>query len=551
MNFLELIKKVQVESESAMVYFIGVDNEFLTDFLKSDFTIQISIFDAGFKNEFRKSDKINIVFQVPEEDKSYSRLLHKLIESIRARKFIIILAKTLSSLIQYFSFFAENKFTKIFGTIGNTSSYAYMPYADNPIQELVSNSGHLPDAWKDFNGFALRTIIQEDVPRTFWYRNEKGQKCIGGKYGEIILQFLKRHNATFKEIYIRNVTKETYFNISLKNNIDISMNSFLPQENFDFSYPVSIEEMVVMTPVNGLLSPHEYFQRPFSGAVWLCIVGSVFYITIAKIMINKLTTSRIDIWASFSDTFLILLNLPIEKPITSNYRFYLLVLLFAFIIGNLFGAFFQSFLTVFIKIKQYDSIQDLVENNISVIIPNFRWDIIKNKSYPDGLEKIILPTNLGTFAAEFTSMRNTSLAYLIEEDTCLFYIGFQSLYRKSLFRVARETICSHHFGYLLPPNSPFKDILNYFIVEIKQTGLLEKWDKDVFYQAKGQGVGSTVYKDYVHEEAHVPLTLHQLQFAWNILVIGLSISTVVFVIECVFKKFLFFLILRTHINSYN
>ncbi|XP_055846960.1 uncharacterized protein LOC129912646 [Episyrphus balteatus] len=450
----------------------------------------------------------------------------------------------MDTMIENFHFFAENKFTRIFGIIGNTSSYAYMPYADNPIQELVSNPGHLPDDWKDLNGFALRTIIQEDVPRTFWYRNERGTKLIGGKYGQTIVQFLKRHNATFEVIPFFSQDLESYFNAILNNSIDISMHAYTAPQNLDYSYPVSIEDFVIMVPINGFLSPHDYFRRPFSGAVWLCIGFTIVFITIAKIMIDKVTTSEFDIWSSFTDIYLALLNLPTEKTIISKYRFYLVLLLFSFIIGNLFGAYFQSFLTVFIKIDQYDTIQDIFDKNISVMIASFQWEVIKNTSYPEDLKKIILPQDFSIYLSHFMSMRNTNFAYLTDADRIKFYIGFQSLFRRSLFRIARETVGTHHCGYSLPDNSPFKEILNDFIIEIRQTGLLQKWDSDVLYQAKAHNFGSTIYKDYVHEEAHSPLTLHQLQFAWNFLLSGLIISSVVFVFECVFEKFLFFLILE-------
>ncbi|XP_055846941.1 uncharacterized protein LOC129912633 [Episyrphus balteatus] len=290
------------------------------------------------------------------------------------------------------------------------------------------------------------------------------------------------------------------------------MNSYLPRKYLDMSYPVSIEDSVIMVPVNGFLSPHEYFQRPFSTGVWLCIGFSVVFIAVSKIFLDKIITSKADIWSSFSDTYQILLHLPTEKPITSNYRFYLLVLLFAFIIGNLFRAYFQSFLTVFIKIKQFDTIQDLADKNVSVMISNNVWEILKNESYPDGFDKIIYPVDFFTYATEFVSMRNTNFAYAVDENKCQFYIGFQSMFRKSLFRMAKETIYNHQFGYLLPPNSPFKEILNDFIIEIRQTGLLQKWDSDIFHQAKLLGYASKIYTDYVYEEAHVALTLNQLQF---------------------------------------
>ncbi|XP_055846962.1 uncharacterized protein LOC129912648 [Episyrphus balteatus] len=376
-------------------------------------------------------------------------------------------------------------------------------------------------------------VIVFEVPK-------KGRNC--SKILQNLFENIKvrKHNSTFREIGSSNQSKEDYFKSLFNNNIDISMNSYLPRPNLDLSYPVSTEDFVIMVPVNGFLSPHEYFKRPFQTTVWITIAVFIVYIIGIKVLMEKITTSRVNIWSNFSNTYLILLNLSTEKPIVSNYRFYLLVFLFAFIIRNLFGAYFQSFLTVFIKIKQFDTVQDLVNNNISIMCTYFQWDLIQNKSYPKGLKEIIQPANLRKFSSEFMSMRNTNFAFVADEDRCQFFIDFQSLFRKSLFRRAKEAICRHHFGYLLPPNSPFKEILNDFIIDIKQTGLLQKWDSDVVYQAKLQGFGSMIYKDNsLYEETFVPLTLHRIQFAWTVLIVGWGISIVVFINECVFEKALF------------
>ncbi|XP_055846968.1 uncharacterized protein LOC129912653 [Episyrphus balteatus] len=521
----ELIEKVYGQSDSAELYFIEIDDEFLIEFMKTEVFTPISTFNADFTDIFRQRNNIFIVFQVSEEGKNFSKLLRNLIESVQIRKFVIISAKTLKSLIQYFYFFAENKFTRIFGIIDNTSSYAYLPYADQPVQQIVDSTSILPDALKNLNGFALRTSFNEEFPRTFRYPNKKGQKSIGGQFGQIIVQFLKRHNATYKETLIDNsiiAPSEISRNLLLNNEIDLTMNVHSAKKDVDISYPVTIEEHVIMVPVNGLLSPHEYFQRPFQAAVWMSILFFIIFITVTKMVIDKIATSRVDIWSSFSDSYLTMLNLPTEKPITSNYRFYLVVFLFAFIIGRLYGTYFQSFLTVFIKIKQFETIQDLIDSNIPVMISIDRWEKIKNNSYPEGLEKIILPTNFSIAVPIFMTMRNTSYAYVTGEDRCQFYIGFQSLFRKSLFRRAQETINSNFLGYMLPHNSPFKEILNQFIIEIRQTGLMQKWDSDVVYQAKAAEFGATIYKEYVYKDVHAPLKLYQLQFAWKFLMFGLN-----------------------------
>ncbi|XP_055909267.1 uncharacterized protein LOC129944102 [Eupeodes corollae] len=528
----EFIVKIYKRTDSADVFFIGTDEDFLSDFVKTEVDIPISFFDDSFSGNFRQCNNAFIVFLVPENNHAYWKMLNNLIHSLLVRKFVLISASTFNSLNEYFYFFAERNFTRIFGMLSNSSSYAFLPFADNQVQEL-SEEDNLPDALKDLNGFVVRTTIQFESPRSFWYPSSNGQESIGGRFGQIFLQFLRRHNATFKEICIgnsRNPNIEAMVNATINQEIDISTNPYFQQKNLDFSYPVTLNKLVIMVPYNGLLSPNQYFWRPFTAGVWLCICLSVILMIIVKITLDSLSSSRVDVWSSFCVIYLMLLNLPAPTP-SSNYRFYCFVLLFAFIIGIFYDTYFQSFLTVFIKIKQFDTIKDLAKNNILVMVSSFRWNIIQNNSFPEELRKIIRPTPHLEFVTQMNSMRNTSYAFISEEDRCQFFIAFHSFYEKCLFRIAREYLKVDYTGYLLPFHSPFKEILNNFIIEIKQTGLTKKWDSDIIFQTSAAGFRMRKDKNNKTGFGNIKLTVHTLQFAWISLTIGLSISTLIFIGE--------------------
>ncbi|XP_055909268.1 uncharacterized protein LOC129944104 [Eupeodes corollae] len=524
----EFIVKIYKRTDSADVFFIGTHEDFLSDFVKIEVNIPISFFDDSFSGNFRQCNNAFIVFLVPENNDAYWKMLNNLIHSLPVRKFALIIASTFNSLNEYFYFFAERNFTRIFGMLSNSSSYAFLPFADNQVQEL-SEEDNLPDALKDLNGFVLRTTIQFESPRSFWYPSSNGQESIGGRFGQIFLQFLKRHNGTFKEICIgnsRSLNIEAVVNATINQEIDLSTNPYFQQKNLDFSYPVTLNRLVLLVPYNGFLPPNQYFWRPFTAGVWLCIWLSVILMIIAKIILDSLSSSRVDVWSSFCVIYLMLLNLPAPTP-SSNYRFYCFVLLFAFIIGIFYDTYFQSFLTVFIKIKQFDTIQDLAKNNILVMVSSFRWNNIKNNSIPEELIKIIRPISPPEFLSKIISMQNTNYAFVTEEDICNILIAFQEPHKQNSFRIARETLSIVHTGYLLPFNFPFKEILNNFIIEIKQTGLTQKWDSDAIWQTK-KAVGFKTKIDKNKEDRNVPLTVHHLEFAWNSLTVGLTISTLVF-----------------------
>ncbi|XP_055905765.1 uncharacterized protein LOC129941213 [Eupeodes corollae] len=534
----ELIVRVHENSEAATIYFIEVESEFLTEFMRAEVFIPISIFASSEAlSRPGQSTNVIIVYQSPDETDNHnsSKALQSAIKNIQVRKFVIVVAENLDILRQYFEFFREHKFSRIFGIIANSSSYAYMPFADNPILELFKSSRFLPDALKDLNGFALRTTVQTDPPRTFWYPNKNGQKRIAGRFGQIFVQFLRKHNASFEEILMnaRNrLDLEGIVNATLSHEVDISMNLCYPNKNLDMSYPLIVSKIVIMVPYNGFLHPSEYFLRPFATTTWMAIGLMFAFVTIAKILLDSFIDKDVDVWSSFSFTYLTMLNLPTDRPV--YYRFHLLVLIFAFIIGTLFVSYFQSYLTVYISIKQYDTIQDLVDHNISVLISTFGWNIIKDDPLPQGLDQIILTIHPTLFIPKLVSMRDTNFAYIVDDDRCKFYIDLQSSYRKSLFHRARQPVNSYFIGFLLPFHSPFKEILNNFIFEIWQTGLIQKWDSDVIFQAKAANFKLNMYKEKDGNDdlnRCVKLTLNHLLFAWKWLKTGLLIATMVFIME--------------------
>ncbi|XP_055843695.1 uncharacterized protein LOC129910367 [Episyrphus balteatus] len=488
----QLIEKVHNLSDSAAVYFVGVEDEFLADFMKTHSSIPISIF-SSISSDFIYFTNTILVFQDPANVnvKNTSLLITKLL----VRKFVIVIASNINTLNQYFFYFKEHNFTRIFGVSGDIS-YAFLPYAKIQIQQLI-RTDPFPDAMKDLNGFVFRTAIQKDVPRTIQYPDKNGQNRIGGSLAPVFVEFLKRFNAKFEEILINNSSELNMpglFNATINHEIDISMNTYLPHEGLELSYPITVLDYVIMVPRNGYLDPYDYFQRPFSVTVWLCIGLTLLYITIIKVILD-ICQGNSDHWSCFSETFLNFLNLPTERPITFAYRLHFLVLIFSFVIGQLYNIYFTSFLTVYIPIKQFDTVQDMVDKNLQLLMADYEFDRRPN-FYPAGLANLIVPISHTVQLPQMYSMRNTSYAYALGEDRCQFLVQWQiTLIGRSLFRRARQSIKFYYLGFLLAFHSPFKEILNNFIIEIQQTGLLKKWNSETVCQAKQMGFSLNVTRN--------------------------------------------------------
>ncbi|XP_055910488.1 uncharacterized protein LOC129944851 [Eupeodes corollae] len=538
-----LIERIQSESNSATVCFIGIKADFLTYFMSYHSDVPVLHF-SSLEIHFNEVSSSNVVIvfnsDYNNEMKQTFVNLELLVRQLNHRNFVVIVSKSYDNLEEYFNFFSENKFTRIFGIVDNTT-YVYFPFASPSVRvRRVRNDGHLPNALTDLTNFTFRTTVQKDYPRAFRYTDTNGQSQIGGRIGLMFVNFVRIHNATFEEIVLNNST-ELYIlsviNATLFDEIDISMNIYEKTKGLDLSYPVKFEKWNIMVPINGHLDPYEYFKRPFSSIVWICIGFTLIYITVIEVFLNIYRGIKPNIWRSFSQGFLTILSRPLERPISSEYYIiHCQVILFAFVMSNLYYIHFTSFLTVFINVKQYDTIKELVENNVAVMIPDFEYELLSDfKNFPRGFEKSFVPTNNFIFAAEVNSMSNLSFGSTGGGDKCEFLIRLQSFYMKPLFRKAKEPLSEYFLGFLLPKHSPFKGILNEFIFRIEQTGLLLKWDADAVYQAILAGHPIDVNtKRSENRGKELPLTMHHLHFGFRCLTVGWIIGAVLFVCEISF-----------------
>ncbi|XP_055910490.1 uncharacterized protein LOC129944853 [Eupeodes corollae] len=473
------------------------------------------------------------------EQEFMTSLLQKFIPTLRVRKFVIISADNFEKLQDYFIFFKENKFTRIFG-IFNRTTYAYMQFADRKIQQVYMEV-KLPNSMEDLNGFVFRTTVERNIPRTFWYTTKEGQRKIGGCFGQIFLSFIRRHNATFKEIKLNNYT-DMYgpgiINATLHNQIDLSMNIYADSKGLDPSYPVKLGRFLVMVPLNGYVDPNEYFKRPFSLGLWILIGINLIYIVLIDVVIKILTNKPVDIWQSFSQMYLAMIGGSREIPVTTAYRLHIQVFLLSFILMNIYVIWFTSFLTVYIKVKQFETLQDLIDNDVKVMIASYFWKAISvSKILKPGFENLVVTVDYETHLTEMYSMKNTTFAYGLSADLSEFLISLQACFEKPLFHITRDSLLVYNSGFVLAPHSPFKENLNFFIIQVFETGLINKWDYDVVVQARYAGLKELdVHRGnrrtpHKNNDMHVALTVGHLMFCWNLLAIGLTLASLAFVGE--------------------
>ncbi|XP_046641479.1 ionotropic receptor 93a-like [Daphnia pulicaria] len=99
---------------------------------------------------------------------------------------------------------------------------------------------------------------------------------------------------------------------------------------------------------------------------------------------------------------------------------------------------------------------------------------------------------------------------------------------KCNFQIAKESFISATASFALPKNSPYTPTINQGILELLQIGLIDHWDtwfRPMPPQCNGKPPNGNKTKKLS------PLSLKNLTGAFLVLLVGLSLSILVFLIE--------------------
>ncbi|XP_055840859.1 uncharacterized protein LOC129908422 [Episyrphus balteatus] len=532
-GLIELIKRANNHCDSSTISFVNFKGNFLSIFLQENPKIPVFILN-NLEIEYEKFPNVILVIQVLENESIQNdKVLPKIIPKLRDRKCVIVFGSNFTNLEQSFSFLASNNFRLILG-IADNIRFAYFPFADNKMQKF-SRNGPFPQPLKDLYGFTIRTTCSLDLPRLSRLAgfSKDSKQEISGFLGKLFLSFIKKHNATFREILSpftnRSMRGDEIVNAGRENRIDISMNAYVPQETGGWSYPIKVIACVLRVPVNGFVDPKEYFKRPFSPGVWLWIGIFVIYVTLMKVLVNKCLEKDPEYWYSFSTAFSAMLMLSPEKNVTNYFRLHLQIFIFTLLIATIYTIYFTSFMTVYIRIKQLDTLQDLVDNNLPVLVGSLDYEQFKKANpYPKQFFDLLVPVSSVEYTRELLPMSNNTIAFVIGEDRMDFFYQIERSLRDPWFRKAKERLNYFLFSYITAPHSIFEDILNDCILNVQQSGLMQKWDSDFtstsFVQIKSAlGLGNTF------KAMHGPLNVEHFISVWIGWAFGLILGLVVIV----------------------
>lgn len=410
-----------------------------------------------------------------------------------------------------------------------------------PIDDINTTFYNSKTQLKDLNGYKIRTPLSREPPRAFLYVDPKTNETkIGGYAGKILINFLRLVNGTLSRLIplnaINDYNMKEYLKLLKRNKVDILIHPYLYKKDLFLSFPIKTLRWEIIVPVDGELEPYKYFLMPFDTSVWLCILGTIIYISLINTFMHFLAEGSIKLLESFSEMLLRFLSMSSEESLQNISIIFLVfefqVLLISFIINNLYLSHLTTFLTTDSSLEVIDKLEELVDRNIKVLAITYELANLLVGGYPKGFEELIVGISADELNKARNPLKNTSFAYFLTEDKRFYFFKQQEKLKRPNFHVMKQFITIVQLGLLMPLDSPFVNPLDDYLVRIQQAGLVSKWDEMAVQE--GKITGDLVIMDN-KDGVFNPLNLTNLQFAWMCVVMGNILACVIFSIMWLMK----------------
>ncbi|CAD7081016.1 unnamed protein product [Hermetia illucens] len=500
----------------------------------------LALTSGGMTNisNFVQEDMLSLVFLRNEIDTNILNYVLKTLEFRYFTKIFFIIIGTVDTkeLQVLFNWCWNHGMLDVLTLVSDSNKLlTYVKFPKFEIIDLHNGTELFPSKLTNLYGHPIKSPTQMDMPRVFKHVGEDGETEYGGYIVKLLFTFLQKHNATFREYQSEGVpfNKNNYVLMSLLENktIDISIHiSIKLSEYVEFSYPVITEDSCIVTPTS-VLPRHYYFLLPFDAHLWIYIISGLFICFIIKIFINILRKRR----PAFCLVFLDTIRYVLQQPPTRKEEFLpkliltidFLLLILTLVLSCLYQSQLTSLFTKLVENPPIDTFEDLERAKVKILFKNIAYDMSKKlNAFPDKYFKYFVRKESDIDSLEENLAKlNTKYGYLLVLDSKVFLDQQQKYAPRRLFHTSQLCYGAAHIGFSLQKYSPYVRILNRFILQTWQSGLLYKWTKDSFDECVKSGLlNYPLFKG----DMFSAIIVKDFQFIWIIYLIGVTLSVIAF-----------------------
>ncbi|XP_011180210.2 uncharacterized protein LOC105210766 [Zeugodacus cucurbitae] len=492
------------------------------------------------------NDVLSVVLCATAEDRIW-HVVDQRLRKLRRTKVIVVSTSTSLMPVAMFTKLWQLQFLHVVLLYNNTV-FRYTPFPQLHVYKVHNHSADLfPPAATDLQGYTLATPAENDLPRIFFVREERDNATkIRGFAYQIFVNFVRRMNMTLRisnpnQVHdiTRSVNMSTIVQQIAKQQLEMSMHPYtsIGEHQGIMSYPIFKLECCLIVPVQNEIPRCLYPVRPLTLGSWLVIFAAVVYISLTLAWTSPCVPPDAPFLTKLSRTFLESIaqvvflpsTYPSHQPSLRYLLVYLQLALFGFLLTSWYNNLLSSFFTTILVGAQLDTFESLIDAQLPILTKFHEIDMVLEQVPPElvsKVKKLIVGSNSSVQMAHLLNF-NSSYAYPVTEERWSFLSLQEQYANKPLNRFSKICLGSPCISYPMRLDSHLEEHLTRFILDVQMAGLDFYWLTSDFKDALKAGYVKLVNNVFPFKA----LDLYTLTAAWVLLIGGLSIASLVFLLE--------------------
>ncbi|CAD7086967.1 unnamed protein product [Hermetia illucens] len=429
----------------------------------------------------------------------------------------------------------------------NNRLFTFNLYPSTTIREVASTESlklALAEKFSNLHGLDVRVVRITDISTSVQYVDENGNLQYGGIFMKTILAFIKKYNGTFVEHLdiprgFENLEKylaNGAFEIFTMNSLGYGGEEYM-------SYQLPLHTTCLILPYQKELPRVFYLMLPFQVPTWFLLGFGTFTLFFVILIIEALYGRNTDSLRTFQNAFFEVWRITTQqlnsRPELEVNRWVVVVHLLAIVqfmlILSLYQSGLSSFYTKSIPTRQIDTPDDLEMSNYKVLVhERTLYHLQHFGGFPPNVVENFAPDE-GSIDTNLVEL-DPNYGYLPRPEYVDVLIGLE---QSSLRQFHFSKICARREPYsiMIGTRFPFRSLLSEVILRLADAGVMDKWNKDIFYES---GKAGCLKVKVIYESPLRPLKVDELYGIWIIYAIGMSVCIIVFLIEKFWKTIVHF-----------
>ncbi|XP_065371354.1 uncharacterized protein LOC135963436 [Calliphora vicina] len=387
---------------------------------------------------------------------------------------------------------------------------------------------------QDAQGYPIRSSAGNNPPRSFVYYNEANELEYKGLAPQLVSIFAQHYNFSIDWIVMPNFKSggmADCLKYLLTETVDIC-SEFLPlnEQSYAIAFPIYIIYGYALVPFAPHLPMSKYLLHPFHQHIWCLMILGVVSTTVMLSLINRFKLGRWQLSSQFMKAIKFLLYIIPQLPVHWGLQKYLIFFIFVpctFILSNLYMTFLTSILTSNVFEPQINSLEELKERKISILITESDMEILSMYNSFEPISDNYVKIDVSSYV-ELRNTLNNHFAYISFEDKAEFYLYQQKFLQRPRLRMMPKPLSALWANIPMPHNWPFMDLFNQYMLYMFDTGIIRHLQE----RSKEDGI-RLGYIRFLKTEYHdvTPLDAEYFEIPAIILAVGYLSALVCFIVE--------------------